>query len=403
MYLMVFSRRSGLSPAGLKVALLFSISIILLGGGVLLVAQDQPAPTPSVNAPEPPPAAGGPQADVGPYAIPKKKDEPPPALPPEKPSKIEGLVDYSIRVNVPLVEVPVSVTTKEGQFISSLQKDNFRVYEDGVPQTISNFAVSQAPITAVLLVEFASTNYAFVVDALRASYSFANTLKKDDWVAVVSYDIKPQTIVDFTQDKGAIYGALNQLRIPGFAETNLFDALYDTLDRLDRVEGHKYVILVSTGFDSFSKINLDQITKKIKSTHDVTIFPISVGWIARERYEAVGRAAPHGFGIPISRIDYLQADNEMQTFARLTGGRFYQPRFEAEYTEIFRDIITDIRNQYDISFHPTNAKLDGSYRRLRVDVVAPDGGMLKLRDQKGKDVKYQIIAREGYTAKETVE
>jgi VWFA-related protein len=403
MYLMVFPRRFGSSPAGWKVALLFSIAILLLGGGVQLLAQDQPAPTPSVNAQEPPPVAGGPQADVGPYAIPKKKDQPPPALPPEKPSKIGGLPDYSIRVNVPLVEIPVSVTTKEGQFISSLQRDNFRVYEDGVPQTISNFAVSQAPITAVLLVEFASTNYAFVIDALRASYSFANTLKKDDWVAVVSYDIKPQTLVDFTQDKGAIFGALNQLRIPGFAETNLFDALFDTLDRVDRVEGHKYIILVSTGFDSFSKINLNQITKKIKSTHDVTIFPISVGWLARERYEARGRATPHGLGIPISRIDYLQADNELQTFAHLTGGRFYQPRFEAEYPEVFRDIVGDIRNQYEISFRPTNAKLDGSYRKLKVEVVAPDGGTLRVRDQKGKDVKSQVIAREGYTAKQTVE
>jgi VWFA-related protein len=402
MYLMVFSRRFGSSPAGSKV-LLVSIAIMLLCGGVQLLAQDQPAPAPSVNTPDPPPAAGGPQADVGPYAIPKKRDQPPLALPPEKPSKIEGLLDYSIHVNVPLVEIPVSVTTKDGQFISSLQKDNFRVYEDGVPQTISSFAVFQAPITAVLLVEFASTNYAFVIDALRASYSFANTLKKDDWVAVVSCDIKPQTLLDFTQDKGAIFGALNQLRIPGFAETTLFDALYDTLDRMDRVEGHKYIILVSTGFDSFSKINLDQITKKIRSTHDVTIFPISVGWLARERYEATGRAAPHGLGIPISRIDYLQADNELQTFARLTGGRFYQPRFEAEYREVFHDIVGEIRNQYEISFRPTNSKLDGSYRKLKVEVVAPDGGALKVRNQKGKDVKFQVIAREGYTAKKTVE
>ena len=61
-------------------------------------------------------------------------------------------------------------------------------------------------------------------------------------------------LVDFTQDKRAAFGALNQLRIPGFAETNIFDALYDTLDRLDRVEGKKYVILVTTGVDTFSKI-----------------------------------------------------------------------------------------------------------------------------------------------------
>ncbi len=386
------------------VALLFLFVAMPLPGRGELVTQEQPRPASSNGLQqEPYPAAGGPQSDVGHYAIPRKKDEPTTPAPLERPKKIEGLPDYSIRVDVPLVEVPVTVTTKDGQFISTLQKENFRVYEDGVPQTISNFTVSQAPITAVLLVEFASTNYGFVQDALSASYSFANTLRKDDWVAVVSYDIKPQTLVDFTQQKEAIYRGLNQLRIPGFAETNLFDALYDTLDRIDQIEGHKYVVLVSTGFDSFSKINLDKITRKIKSTHDVTIFPISVGWIARERYETAGRTAPHGLGIPISRLDYLQADNQMQTFARLTGGRFYQPRFEAEYPEVFHDIIGEIRNQYELSFHSTNPQLDGSYRKLRVDVVAPDGGPLRVRDQKGREVKYQIIAREGYTAKHTVE
>jgi VWFA-related protein len=375
---------------------LWLLRLTLLAGLPLLAsAQDQ-------QKPEPPPAAGGPQNETGPYAIPKKAEEPPPP-PPERPKKVEGMADYSIRMDVPLVNVNVLVTTKDGQFIPNLKQDNFRVYEDGVPQVTNNFTVSQAPITAVLLVEFASTNYYFMVDALNASYAFASTLKKDDWVAVVYYDMKPHTLVDFTQDKQEVMGGLNQLRIPGFAETNLFDALYDTLDRMDRIEGHKYIILVSTGFDSFSKLTLDQITKKIKTTHDVTIFPISVGWIARERAEAQGGAASHGMGIPIGQMDYLQADNEMQTFARLTGGRFYQPRFTGDMVDAFHDITGDIRNQYAITYHPTNTKLDGTYRKLKVDVVAPDGGPLKVRDQKGKDLKYQVIARDGYTAKHTVD
>ncbi|HXY04506.1 MAG TPA: VWA domain-containing protein [Terriglobales bacterium] len=364
-------------------------------------AQDQTPTNPNQQAP--PPEAGGPTTDVGPYAIPKKKEEPPPP-PPEKPKKIEGMPDYSIQVNVPLVEVPVMVTTKDGQFISSLHKDNFRIFEDGVQQTISNFNVSEAPITAVLLVEYAATNYAFMIDALQASYSFVQSLKKDDWVAVEYYDMKPQILVDFTQDKGALLGALNQLRIPGFSETNMFDALYDTLDRLDRIEGHKYIILVSTGFDSFSKLNLDQTIKKVKTTKDVTIFPVSIGWTLREWCEVNHcTGMTRGMGIPVSRMDYYQADNEMQTFARLTGGRFYQPRFQAEYPEIFHDIAGDIRNQYQIAYHPSNPKLDGSYRKLKVEVIAPDGGPLKVHDQKGKDVKYQVIAREGYTAKHTVD
>jgi VWFA-related protein len=220
---------------------------------------------------------------------------------------------------------------------------------------------------------------------------------------VISYDMKPQILADFTQDKRAVQAALNQLRMPGFAETNLFDALFDTLDRLDRIEGKKYIILVSTGVDTFSKLTLDKILKKVKTTKDVTIYPISVGWVEREWWESHGRAAPHGMGIPVGNMDYLQADNEMKTFASLTGGRAYFPRFQGELPGIFNDIASDIRNQYSISYHPTNSKLDGTYRKLKVELHAPDGSPLKIRDQKGKDVKYIVYAREGYTAKHTVE
>jgi VWFA-related protein len=399
-------------------------------GGVLLVAlfccslrltaQDQQSPTPATQTPSPAPSqtpdngrpkqeapaeAGGPTDNVGPYAIPKKKVEDAPPPPPVAPKKAEDIPDYSLKVNVPLVNVDVLVTTKDGQFIPGLKQENFRILEDGVAQDVTHFSVSKAPITAVLLVEFASTNYVFMIQALQASYAFANTLKKEDWVAVAYYDMQPHILVDFTQDKKAIYGALNQLRIPGFAETNLFDALYDTLDRLDRVEGKKYVILVTTGIDTFSKLTLDKIMKKIKDTKDVTIFPISVGFIVREYCETHpgGCRNAHGMGIPVGNMDYLQGDNEMRTFAAMTGGRAYFPRFEGELPELFGDISNDIRNQYTISYHPTNSKLDGTYRKLKVQIVAPGGGPLKVKDQKGKDVKVDVVSRDGYTAKHTVD
>src|ERR1022692_1762443 len=382
-----------------------SFLVLVLGGFAgLSRGQDQPSTTPpNDKQTATPPADGGPQTDVGPYAVPKKKDEPPPPPPREKPKGIEGMPDYSIQVDVPLVQVPVMVTTKDGQFVSNLKQENFRVYEDGTQQKITNFNISEAPITAVLLVEFASGDYYFMNDILRGSYSFANTLRKDDWLAVISYDIRPYILADFTQDKAEVYGALGQLRIPGFSDTNLFDALYDTLDRVDRSEGHKFIILMTTGVDTFSKLILDQIMKKIKAAKDVTIFPVSVGYAIRTWFEAQGRAVPHGFGIPVSQMDYLQADNEMNTFARLTGGRAYFPRFQAEFPEIFEQIGGDIRHQYTIAYHPTNPKLDASYRKLKVEVVAPDGGPLKIKDQKGKELKYQVIAREGYTAKNSVD
>jgi VWFA-related protein len=391
------------------------LGILLTCSYLPVQAQDQQAPatgsqTPDTSKPKQdvPAEAGGPTDNVGPYAIPKKKtEEAPPPPPPVTPKRLEDAPDYSLKVNVPLVNVDVLVTTKDGGFVPGLKKENFRVMEDGVPQNVTKFNVSEAPITAVLLVEFASTTWPFLVDALNASYSFANSLKKDDWVAVTYYDMQPHILTDFTQDKRAVFGALNQLRIPGFAETNEFDALYDTLDRLDRIEGKKYVILVSSGVDTFSKLTYDKILKKVKDTKDVSIFPMSIGWMWREYCEthpyycggySHGIASPH-----IHEIDYLQADNEMKTFAAMTGGRAYFPRFQAEFGEDFRDIGDDIRHQYSLAYSPTNTKLDGTYRKLKVQVVAPDGGPLKVKDQKGKDVKIEVVARDGYTAKHTVD
>lgn len=370
--------------------------------GAWLPAQDQSSSSSSggSNQQEAPPAAGGPEGSVGPYAIPKKK-EAPPQPPPEKPKKIEGMPDYSINVTVPVVNVPVSVVTKNGQFIPGLKEGNFRIFEDGVQQKITSFNQTQAPITAVLLVEFADlVSWPITLDALQASYDFASQLKKDDWIAVEYYDMRPHILVDFTQNKQAVYSAINQMQIPQFRETNIFDALYDTVDRLEGVEGRKYIILISSGYDSFSKLNFDKVMKKLKASHDVVIYPISIGWIAR----TLGYAQ-RGLGVAAEphEIDYLQADNEMQTYAKLTGGRYFQPHMEQEYPEVFHEILSDIRNEYMLAYQPTNRKLDGTYRKLKVEVVAPNGGPLKVRDQHGKDVKYEVVARDGYTAKHTVE
>ena len=153
----------------------------------------------------------------------------------------------------------------------------------------------------MLLIEFASNYYAFMYDALNAAYSFTGQLKKEDWIAVESYDMRTHLLVDFTQDKNQVMGALGQLRIPGFSETNLFDALYDTIDRLEGVEGQKYIILICNGIDTFSKLNYDKVLKKIQGSKNITIFCIGTGQALRLWME--GR----GYMGPLQNLDFLQA------------------------------------------------------------------------------------------------
>jgi len=347
------------------------------------------------------PEAGGPAGESSTIAVPKKKDTEE-APPPPKPKPADN-PQFSLKVDVPVVTVDARLVQKDGRPLAlplDVAKEHFKIWEDGVPQQIQSITQSTARITAVLLVEFAATNYNFMYDALNASYMFASNLQPKDWVAVVEFDMKTHILVDFTQDKQAIFGALNMLRVPGFRETNIFDAIYDTLDRLDRIPGRKELVVVASGRDTFSKITLDTILKKVKATPNVTIYTISTGAAFLNWMDARYGNVPD---VNLAMMDYLQADNQMKTFASMTGGHWYKPRLEGELPDIFREVASSIRNQYTITYKPTNTKQDGTYRKLKVELVGPGDKPLEIKDQKNKDIHYQIIARDGYTAKHEVE
>ncbi|MGE5322157.1 MAG: VWA domain-containing protein [Actinomycetota bacterium] len=374
-----------------------------------LIAQSQPQPSPNPqqqqNQQNTTPSAGGPEGDIGPIAIPKKREpEPKREEAPRPPKKPEAMPNFSLKVNVPLVTLDVGVLTRNGQFVPGLQEQNFRVLEDGVPQKITGFNQTQAPITAVILMEFADNFYPMEYDSLYASSVFASMLKKEDWIALVTFDVREHILADFTQDKREIYEGLRSLQFAMSRETNLFDALYDTVDRLEGVEGRKYIILIASGRDTFSKHTLDQTLKKIQNSKDIAIYSMSTGEALREYAESHGLSQYLcDFTSFSCRTEYLQADNQMKTFARMTGGKYYAPLFTAQFREAFADIGQTIRNEYSLAYHPTNSAQDGTYRKIKVELVGPDGKPLKMRDEKGHNVKYQVIAREGYRARREVE
>lgn len=395
----LFARR--LTVAMLLIALSFSaISSIAQ-------AQAQPASQKPQQPDQAVPESGGPSGDTGVIAVPKKKDMPeevPPAPPaPAEPKVVnpKELGAVSLRLDVPEVTFDVGVLLeKTHQFVPGLRPDNFRVYEDGVEQKVIGFKRVEAPITALMVCEFAANGYWWIKgnDMINAAYAFMQQLRPQDYVALMTYDMRTQIVTDFTQNKGQLLDALNTLQIPGFSETNVFDALYEAIDRLERIDGQKYIILIGTGRDTFSKLTFDQILKRVKNTRNITIFTISTGGALRAITEGQG-----GMDAQIRDMDYLQADNEMRTFSSLTGGMSFFPRFAGEMPEIFSDINANIRSKYEIVYRPTNSKQDGSYRKLRIALVDQEGKPLRFQDKKHKPLKYQIIARDGYRAKQEVE
>ncbi|MGD0156677.1 MAG: VWA domain-containing protein [Terracidiphilus sp.] len=354
------------------------------------------------------PAAGGPAGDNGPIALPRKPENPdnnPPPAPAEPKFKNpEGTPNMSLRVEVPEVTVDVGVLLeKTHQFVPGLKPANFRVYEDGVAQKVEGFRRTEAPITALILMEYSARGFMFRIDALNSAWAFTQQLRPQDYVAMMTFDLNTHIVSDFTQDKQQIQSGINQLAnevwMPAaFHETSIFDALNESLDRMSRIQGQKYIVLIASGVDTMSKLTLDEILKRVKASHDITIFSISTGGLLLAMTEGMP-----GEMSGMRDLTYLQAANQMKTFSDLTGGMHFEPRFVGELPDDVKAINQSIRAKYELVYHPSNAKQDGTFRKIHVELVDDEGNPLRMQDEKHKPLKYDLIYRDGYRARQQVE
>src|ERR1700688_412454 len=253
------------------------------------------------------------QAPEGPQGGQQQQGAPPvekkPAPAPQKPQEAGA----SIAVEVPVVTMDVIAATNDGDLLTGLKKENFRVIDDGVAQTITNFGSTDAPITIVMLMEFSSRGYYdwFAYQAKYWADSFFPNLTQKDWVALITFDMKTRLGVAVTLNKDEVRAALYHLYFPGFSESNVFDAILDTTERLKDVKGKKAILLLATGVDTFSKHTLDQTMKLLRQT-DTTIFCVGLDKPYTNFLDSHGSMGSH--------MNYLQGENQLKTFANMTGG-----------------------------------------------------------------------------------
>jgi VWFA-related protein len=233
----------------------------------------------------------------------------------------------------------------------------------------------------VVLAEFSNTFGYYFDDVVGPAAGFINSLRPDDWAALIAFDIRPEILTDFTKNKPELFEGLRRMRIPAYSETCLYDAVYDTLEKLDNVDGKKAIFLLSTGLDTnISKHTYGEALKKAESSNTM-IYAVSMGQFARLYYES--RLSS------LQEITFLQADNVMRSIAEATGGTAWFPRFASEYPGIYQLVGANLRNEYSVGFVPSNRKNDGKFHKLRVEVppidVNHDGkpDKLKVRHKKG--------------------
>jgi Ca-activated chloride channel family protein len=378
---------------------------VLLGLLACLLAQDGPTSVGSdtVARPRKPAADTSAPASSAPDSAPAAP-APAPAPPstdlPKIPSKLApkpkddgGSSSATFSADTSLVTVDVAVVDNKNNFVPALPRNDFRILEDNVPQTIREFSMGQAPMTVALVIEF-SRRFQWYGSGdwyltLQTAYAFLNTMKRDDYVAVIRYDLRSQIVQDFTNDRMKLQQALHSFVFPDFSEANLFDVLTDTADRMSKIQGRKSILILTSGIDTFSKITFDQTRRKLQDS-GVPIY--SIGLLTMLNPGAA------------ENINQLQADNAMKTFTTETGGQAFFPRWPAEIGDVFGAIQGAMRNQYTLAYAPSNQEKDGKFRKITVQLIDPGTNQpIVMKDEKGKPIKYSIVAKQGYTAPRAVE
>jgi VWFA-related protein len=241
----------------------------------------------------------------------------------------------------------------------------------------------------------------FFEQIFRSAAVFVQSfVKQDDFVAVVTFSLKPKVIQDFTNDRHQLYGAiLSAARDTlNFSESNIYDALsfvllggkamqlYDEkagpseYTGLQEVEGHTAVILVTLGQDTFSRITYDKALK-IVAKAGVPVYTVGVGNLFYKKYE-------HLLG-PEARLTFLQAQNSLRTFAQRSGGRYFEMTFDGEIPAIMQSIEAILRSQYSLGYVPSNTRREGKSRKIKVEVDI-DG------DGKADNDKLELSHRQSY-------
>jgi VWFA-related protein len=379
-----------------RIFIAFAILLSLLA---CLLAQDGPASVGSDTVARPRKPAADTSAPSAPGPAPA------PAIPtpdlPKIPSKLApkpkddgaGPASATFSADTNLVTVDVAVVDNKNNFVPAVPRKFFRILEDNVPQTIREFSMGQAPMTVALVIEFSKLFQWYGGGdwylTLQTAYSFLNTMKHDDYVAVIKYDLRSQIVQDFTNDQTKLQQALHSFVFPDFSEANLFDVLTDTADRMSKIQGRKSILILTSGIDTFSKLTFDQTRRKLQDS-GVPIY--SIGLLSM-----LNPGAGQG-------LTQVQADSEMKTFTRETGGQAFFPRWPAEIRDVFGSIQGAMRNQYTLAYSPSNQEKDGKFRKITVQLIDPDTNQpIVMKDEKGKAIKYSIVAKQGYTAPRAVE
>jgi VWFA-related protein len=308
-----------------------------------------------------------------------RKPEPQQDQTPSGPEEVDA--GDIIKVNTTLVTIPVSVMDRDGRYVPNLQKEEFRIWEDGVEQEVAFFQSVDNPFSVVLMLDTSPSTQFRLEDIQDAAITFVNQLRPDDKVMVVSFNDDIKVLSEFTTDRSKLRRAIERARTDD--GTRLYDAVDMVINQqLSRVQGRKAIVLFTDGVDTTSRRATYQSNIMDAQELDALIYPVQYdtsrdmsvnypqgyppmgsidifgqilggifgGGGGRRRGGGGGGGYPRGRGT--ARNDYELANYYLQELANNTGGREYHADSLQNMTYAFANVAEELRRQYSIGYYP---------------------------------------------------
>lgn len=302
--------------------------------------------------------------------------------------------DEVVRINASEVLVPATVRDSSGRLVTDLTRKDFRVFEDGREQPLSDLSLRRVPVDVALLVDASSSVADSFEDFRRAAEQFASRLAPEDRFCLVKFDDRVELLLDWTQSRLQLRRALARLSTGVFTRFN--DALLlSAREQFRAVERRHALVVLSDGIDSNRGSATSDAALRALLQSQVAVYVIANTEIERARKQSELDSLLAGSDSTVRfnelRIGDLReglrvlADSEtnLAALTEETGGRLYKPQSFDALDQVYTEIADELRHQYALYYTPTNPARDGRFRSVRVEVPGHD---------------YQVATRVGYYA-----
>jgi Ca-activated chloride channel family protein len=282
----------------------------------------------------------------------------------------EARQDEVIKINTNLVSVPVVVTDRQGRYISSLNAEDFTLYQDGVKQTISFFGAEEEPLNVALLLDSSRSALDAMEQIQDAAQDFIRLLQPADRAMVVSFDNNVSVLCPLTSDRKRLQNAVDQVDIGERIGTVMRDAVIEVVEQhFAKVKGRKAVILLTDGKDFGSSLSKDELLDIFEES-DVMVYSVfyetRVASIGRRRgMWRRGRRGGREKRANGDAIEYLEQMSE------ISAGRFYQNDV-ADLKSTFRLVADELRKHYRLGYYPPDAETGSTAHTIKVKVARAD-------------------------------